>query len=431
MAFPLSFGPKKAGDLIKHEEWNEMREEIDKRVKIAGDTMTGPLTINTPAAGQPQLSLSGGNWDVGTTEGDLRIGTATHRLKIGVATSGGGAGDARIRAMGGTNRLMLGAGSSDLCVLNSNGSTTFHGPSGETQFAIYGADLILSARTNPNWHVVNADNTRGNGKLCRALVNWKADANSPDELHINWANDFSGGTFIDSRLEVRYGVAFTPTLAGQNKMDISMGALSYGLIVLGGGSPPANNLIVEMASITSGQAVPAYKFAVGHWVRQNIQFRGDFQTRFSVDQDGNARCDGSFIGGGADYAELLESENGRQLPVGTAVAFNPEGKIRPAKSHETPMGIVSTMPAMLGNNPSEWPKKYVQDDMGRIIMENGVPKLNPDYDETLVYQTRDQRPEWNKVGILGQLHLKKGQPTAPSWIKIKDISEQVELWLVK
>lgn len=56
-----------------------------------------------------KLDVAGlNNWDVTNTEGDVRIGNSTYRLKIGVATSGGGAGDVRIRAVGGTNRLMLG-----------------------------------------------------------------------------------------------------------------------------------------------------------------------------------------------------------------------------------------------------------------------------------------------------------------------------------
>jgi hypothetical protein len=60
-----------------------------------------------------------------------------------------------------------------------------------------------------------------------------------------------------------------------------------------------------------------------------------------------------------------------------------------------------------------------------------IPKINPEYDEKQTYITREKRPEWNCVGLLGQLPLRKGQPVAPTWIKIKDISENVELWLVK
>ncbi|MES0491501.1 MAG: peptidase G2 autoproteolytic cleavage domain-containing protein, partial [Leptospirales bacterium] len=59
------------------------------------------------------------------------------------------------------------------------------------------------------------------------------------------------------------------------------------------------------------------------------------------------------------------------------------------------------------------------------------PKLNPDYDSGKAYTPRGNRPEWNAVGLLGQLPLKKGQPTATTWVKIKNISKDIDLWLVK
>jgi hypothetical protein len=59
------------------------------------------------------------------------------------------------------------------------------------------------------------------------------------------------------------------------------------------------------------------------------------------------------------------------------------------------------------------------------------PKLNPEFDRSKKYITREQRPEWNCVGLLGKLALQKGQPVAPGWIKLEDISDDVELWLVK
>ncbi|NIM14324.1 MAG: hypothetical protein GTO45_20000 [Candidatus Aminicenantes bacterium] len=80
----------------------------------------------------------------------------------------------------------------------------------------------------------------------------------------------------------------------------------------------------------------------------------------------------------------------------------------------------------------------VLDDKGKPVMVGSGkfetktrPKINPDYDEKQTYITRDQRPEWNCVGLLGQLPLRKGQPVDDSWIKLKDISKDVELWLVR
>ena len=59
------------------------------------------------------------------------------------------------------------------------------------------------------------------------------------------------------------------------------------------------------------------------------------------------------------------------------------------------------------------------------------PQLNPDYDETQEYIPREKRPEWHCVGLLGQLEMRKGQPVADNWIRIKTVSDKVELWLVK
>jgi hypothetical protein len=68
-----------------------------------------------------KLDITSGNWDVLNGEGDFRIGDGTYRFKIGVANGGGGAGDVRMTAHGGTNRLILGGGGKDiLLVTNAN-----------------------------------------------------------------------------------------------------------------------------------------------------------------------------------------------------------------------------------------------------------------------------------------------------------------------
>ena len=88
-----------------------------ERVRIQAN---GSLGIGVTAANAP-LHVLGGNWDVGGTEGDLKIGDDTFRFKVGVARGGAGAGDVRIRAQGGTNRLMLGGGTSDtLAIMGGN-----------------------------------------------------------------------------------------------------------------------------------------------------------------------------------------------------------------------------------------------------------------------------------------------------------------------
>ncbi|HUA58217.1 MAG TPA: hypothetical protein VML19_05645 [Verrucomicrobiae bacterium] len=72
------------------------------------------IGTNVPDA---QLTLTGGQWDLTNTPGDLKIGNAQMMLKFGVALGGAGAGDARVRAQGGTSRLMLGSGVNDTLTL--------------------------------------------------------------------------------------------------------------------------------------------------------------------------------------------------------------------------------------------------------------------------------------------------------------------------
>jgi trimeric autotransporter adhesin len=68
-----------------------------------------------------KLDMTAGNWDVFNGEGDFRIGDGTYRFKIGVSNAGGGAGDVRMTAHGGTNRLIMGGGGKDiLLVTNTN-----------------------------------------------------------------------------------------------------------------------------------------------------------------------------------------------------------------------------------------------------------------------------------------------------------------------
>lgn len=400
---PFTFAHKNSGEVIKADEWNELMDEIDKRVKIAGDTMTGPLRIDTNLSFGSQTRQMLNLW---STEYGLGVQSFTlyFRSFSDFAFHRGGTHN--------DGRQVPGAGGARLMAVSAAG------------------DLILSARSNPN--------SEANKSACRALVNWKADANSPDELHINWSNDFAGGTFIGSDLIVSQDLRIG-TQTAQNMISIDRGAFNRGGLVVIGGGGTTQNLLLSMSTINSGETVPDYNFAVGHWVNSSIQIgpgaarlpTSNFEAKFRVYANGNAKCDGTFIGGGADYAELLESTNGVPIPIGTSVVFTEKGKVSPAQAGETPLGVVSANPAMLGNNPGEWPGKYLRDESGLPILVDGQAQLNPAYDPNQVYLQRMDRPEWNKVGILGQLRLKKGQPTAAAWTKIQDLSDDWELWLVK
>ena len=57
--------------------------------------------------------------------------------------------------------------------------------------------------------------------------------------------------------------------------------------------------------------------------------------------------------------------------------------------------------------------------------------MNPDFDESQEYLIRGERKEWTIVGFLGQVAIKKTAPKGANWIKLKEVSDTVEQWLVR
>jgi hypothetical protein len=156
---------------------------------------------------------------------------------------------------------------------------------------------------------------------------------------------------------------------------------------------------------------------------------------FNLRGDGNAYADGSWNGGGADYAEYFEWIDGNadeEDRRGISVVLD-GNKIRPAVDGEDPIGVISGNPSVVGDTAwNKWNGKYLRDDYGSYVLdENGERQLNPAYDPDVEYISREDRPEWDCVGLMGKLRIRKGQPTGSRWIKMRDISDSVEEWLVR
>jgi len=196
---------------------------------------------------------------------------------------------------------------------------------------------------------------------------------------------------------------------------------------------------------------------------------------FKVLGNGAILHDGSITSNQGDYAEYFESVDGSAIPVGTSVVLE-NGKVKVAESGESPIGVVRPVgtSSVIGNSAwNKWDSKYMRDDYGQYLREDytstewgegedkkmyhtdripddvEVPedaevvsqfkdgrnysrkKLNPDFDPDLEYVPRSERDEWNLIGLLGQVPIAKDQPVAASWIKMRDVSDTVEMWFIK
>jgi hypothetical protein len=156
---------------------------------------------------------------------------------------------------------------------------------------------------------------------------------------------------------------------------------------------------------------------------------------FAFRGDGIGYSDGGWTTPASDYAEYFESTDGTALQIGTTVVLE-NGKIRQATESDTNIiGVIRPKNAslFLGNNAEhKWNQKYLKDDFGAYILDTeGMRTLNPDYDPDIEYIPREKRDEWNIVGLVGQVPTLKSQPKNPNWVKMHDVSDTVEMWLIK
>ena len=115
-----------------------------------------------------------------------------------------------------------------------------------------------------------------------------------------------------------------------------------------------------------------------------------------------------------DIGEYFEWYDGNILDedrVGYMVQLK-DGKIEYAADIDNCIGVVSdTCILTAGSCSMGWHGMYLKDKFGRDILEEVdgemLPIKNPNYDESLVYISRDKRKEWCKVGIVGQVIVRQ------------------------
>ena len=454
---------------------------------FTGDTNTG---LFSPGADTVALATAGSNRLHITSAGNVGIGTTSPAANLHVAS----AGDTAQYLAGGTSSstarlyfLNNTANSSIGCTTAGNELAFYTGASERAR--IDGAGRLLvgtssasapggtnsifqTEATSPTWIFAGVRNTADSFGPSISLTKTRGTTPGSTTTVIN--GDQLGGIYFlganGSNL-TNFGASIEAyvdgTVSGGGANDMP-GRLVFSVTKDGASSPTealriANTGVITgtsdqnleqinfyntneslassiVVSKSSRAASSAYYFFAG-------QSSGGSDNEVLLRGDGNGLCDGAWTGGGADYAEYFEwsdSNSDEEDRRGISVVLDGD-KIREAVAGEDPIGVISGNPSVVGDAAwNKWSGKYLRDQFGTYIQEdyevtdddgNTVTqqrrKLNPAYDPDQEYVNREQRPEWDCVGLMGKLRIRKGQPTGSRWIKMRDISDSVEEWLVR
>lgn len=149
-------------------------------------------------------------------------------------------------------------------------------------------------------------------------------------------------------------------------------------------------------------------------------------TKIQLDaKNGNINLTGQVKGAStfSDYAEYFESIDGKAIPSGYFVTLEGD-KIRKANAGDKVLGVISeTAGVVLGEAAFNWQGRYLKNEFGGLIYEDidvtvtnedgtqrietkTVAKENPYYEPSEDYIARSDRPEWNIVGMFGQIFVR-------------------------
>lgn len=212
-----------------------------------------------------------------------------------------------------------------------------------------------------------------------------------------------------------YGICLTGT---DNVIDGLYGvAIGVGLIV------HSKEYVIGKNNVDSSTRSSSVNdlFAVGKGTG-----RSNRANAFRVSEDG-VYGTAAFKSSGADYAEMFEWEDGNpngEDRVGRFVTLHGEKISLAGPGDDFILGIVSGNPTIVGDDhEDQWHKMFATDIFGRpiyeeveapeeldsegnVIQEAHVEtqqKVNPDYNHTEKYVGRQDRKEWDAVGMLGKL----------------------------
>lgn len=118
-----------------------------------------------------------------------------------------------------------------------------------------------------------------------------------------------------------------------------------------------------------------------------------------------------FTNTGTDYAEYIapwyDNNVDNEDRIGYFVTVK-NNQLYKAENINNVIGVTSGTYGLLGTGEpfGQWKGKYKKDNLGRPVVDGeGNLIISEQYDESLEYEERSNRPEWSPVGLMGQLHV--------------------------
>jgi len=462
-----------------------VRQEPTTAYSVSGTTLTftaAPVSAsgnniyvlhhNTPASTATHPAAQALTATSGTFTSDVSIDGGSFVFNESSADK-----DFRVESNGDANMLFVDGGNDRVGIGTGTPSVNLHivedategTPSyaGATHFAVQ-----ASASSSDNCNIAITSGSAGTSRIMFGNKDdedvGKIEYNNSDDVMTITSGATTSAKFSSGRVSL--GEDASPNASAMVRIDTD--ETDEQALTLKGS---AASFGTELSNIfTFRTADTAFSFMRMHSNNNN-------DVEFNFRGNGDAFCDGSFSGGGADYAEYFEWKDGNSSNedrVGYSVILDGNQIVKATSSDDTSkiIGVISGLPAVIGDNDIErWKYKYEKDDYGRYIMEeytatewkdsegkliqymtdeipsdvtvpsdakvtsteaDGVTKLkrkklNPNWNKSNTYIPREDRKEWDTVGLMGKLRMLKGQPTGDRWIKMRDISDTVEEWLVR
>jgi len=198
---------------------------------------------------------------------------------------------------------------------------------------------------------------------------------------------------------------------------------------------------------------------------------------FKVDGEGTVYTETGYLSNQVGYAELFEwadlnSKNENRY--GFTVSLDANGKLQIADGDDTVIGVVVQHAAVVGNAGwNTWKNKYkVGEDGNPITTKTKVVEwvdavgvlhsyylksLDPTFalpENAIIYETMDNGSDieikpfytqynteqeyterlkrgWTKVAMIGSVVMFKGQYVNDKWLKISDVNDELEHWILR